>query len=156
MVIYLGMVELGNAIAADRKVTLLSSTVGDIVAQYSEVTQNDMDRIFEAAQEVLRPYEVATDKLLIEVYSITTNETNDQVQSWPGRVTNGGSCGVESESAPAVPADLLVNSASVIVARVCYKYESVLNYLFKTDPQFDEVFYIRPRYVDAVEWKVGA
>ena len=55
-----------------------------------------------------------------------------------------------------MPADLLANSASVIVARVCYKYESLLNYFFKPNPQFDEVFFIRPRYVDAVEWKAGA
>ncbi|MGI9481764.1 MAG: TadE/TadG family type IV pilus assembly protein [Hyphomicrobiales bacterium] len=150
--LYLGMVEMGNAIAADRKVTLLSSTVGDIVAQHDQISKAELDNIFLATKEIMRPFQADNSNLRIEVFSITVDSDDAQISSWPGKVTNGGTCGNANAAAPAVPSEMLAVSPSVIVAKVCYKYSSLLNYFFKTDPSFNEVFFIRPRHVDAIEW----
>ena len=155
VVMYLGMVEIGNGLAASRKVTLLTGTVGDIVSQYDEISKSDLDQIFLASTEILRPFESSTSNLRIEVFSITVDDEAAQIESWPGKVTNGGICGDGDAPAPTVPADILENKGSVIVAKVCYKYPSVLHYFFNTDPSFNEVFFVRPRHVDAISWQSG-
>ena len=47
--LYLGGVEVSQAIAVDRKVTLIARTLGDLVAQATSVTQRDMTNILNAA-----------------------------------------------------------------------------------------------------------
>jgi Flp pilus assembly protein TadG len=155
ILIYFGIVEMGNALAASRKVTLLTGTVADIVAQYDEISKSDLDKLFLATTEILRPFEANSSNLRIEVFSITVDDDDAQVQSWPGKVSNGGTCGDANAPAPTVPADILANKGSVIVAKVCYKYDSILHRFFATDPSFNEVFFVRPRRVDAISWQAG-
>jgi len=155
IVVYLGVVEIGNALAASRKVTLLTGTVADIISQYDEISKSDLDKIFLATTEILRPFSADSSNLRIEVFSITVDDEDAQVESWPGKVSNGGNCGNSNAPAPVVPANLLADKGSIIVAKVCYGYQSVLHHFFSGATSFNEIFYIRPRHVDAVSWQSG-
>ncbi len=142
--IYFGVVEMSNALAASRKVTMLTSTVGDIVAQFEKIGPNAMAGIYDAADEIMRPFSTnGLGQLRINVYSVTTVPANN----WS--YTPSGAC---PEGQPAVPANLLASGGSVIVAQVCYVHNSILNRFFTTDPSFSDTFFLRPRQVDFIEW----
>lgn len=142
--IYFGVVEMSNALAASRKVTMLTSTVGDIVAQFRDIGPNDMAGIYDAADEIMRPFSTnGLGQLRINVYNVTTVPANN----WS--YTPNGAC---PDGQPAVPANLLASGGSVIVSQVCYVHNSILSRFFTTDPTFTDVFFLRPRQVEFISW----
>src|SRR6266478_6116522 len=66
--LYLGGVEVSQAVAVDRKVTLISRSLGDLVAQATTVTNADMTNILAATAAIIVPYVDA--KLKITVSSV--------------------------------------------------------------------------------------
>ena len=143
--IYFGVVEMSQGLAASRKVTMVTSTVGDLVAQFSSVGPTAMSGVYAASAEIMRPYDTGgSGQLKINVYSISTDPADD----WSH--TNGnGSC---SGGTPTVPANLLASGGSVIVSRVCYVHNSVLHRFFTSDPTFTDTFFLRPRQTDLITW----
>ena len=56
LTLYLGGVELSQAIGVDRKVTLTSRTVADLVSQSTSVNNAEMTNILNAAAAVAAPF----------------------------------------------------------------------------------------------------
>ena len=56
LALYLGAVELSQGIAADRKVTLTSRTVADLVSQVTNINNAGMTNSLNAAAAVMAPY----------------------------------------------------------------------------------------------------
>ena len=54
--IYLGGVEVTQAVAVNRKTTIVAHTVADLVAQDTNVTNADMNNILAASAAVASPY----------------------------------------------------------------------------------------------------
>ena len=50
LTLYLGGVEVSQAVSADRKTMLVAHSIGDIISQYSCVTSSDMTNIFSVGQ----------------------------------------------------------------------------------------------------------
>ena len=141
---YFGVVEISHALAANRKVTMTTSTVGDLVAQFSAVGPNTMNGLVTAATEIMRPFNTSgTGQLKVNVYSISNTPAND----WS--YTPNGSC---TSSTPTVPAALLASGGSVIVSRVCYDFDSILHRFFAGSTNFEDTFYLRPRQGNFVTW----
>src|SRR5690242_1850740 len=61
--LYLGGVEVSQAVAVDRKVTLVSRTLGDLVAQATNVTSADMTNILSASAAIVVPFDDAKLKI---------------------------------------------------------------------------------------------
>jgi len=55
--LYLGCVEASTGIAIDRKVTLVARSLGDLVAQASTITNDEMTNILNASAAVVQPYQ---------------------------------------------------------------------------------------------------
>jgi len=64
--LYLGGVEISQAVSADRKSTLVSHTIGDLVAQSSDVTDADKTNILNAASSVVYPFAAAISRSRVE------------------------------------------------------------------------------------------
>src|SRR5882724_10887062 len=56
LTMYFGMVELSSGVAIDRKVTLVSRTLSDLVAQATAVTNTDISNVFNASSAMMTPY----------------------------------------------------------------------------------------------------
>src|SRR4051794_19056973 len=56
LTMYFGMVELSSGVAIDRKVTMVSHTLSDLVAQATAVTNSDISNVFNAASSMMTPY----------------------------------------------------------------------------------------------------
>ena len=77
--LYLGGVEVSQAIAVDRKVTLVARSLGDLVAQSTTVTNSDMTNIL-AAAAVVQPFPDAT--LKVTVSSVTIDAQSVAKIAW--------------------------------------------------------------------------
>ncbi len=142
--IYFGVVEISQGLAASRKVTMLTSSVGDLVAQFDEIGPTTIAGLFDAADEIMRPFATTgTDQLKINIYNVTTIPANNWSYSPNGECVGG---------APPVPAALLASGGSVIVAHVCYIHNSILHRFFTTDPTFSDTLYLRPRQGEFITW----
>ena len=53
---YFGMVELSSGVAIDRKVTMVSHTLSDLVSQATSVNNTDIANVFNAGSSIMTPY----------------------------------------------------------------------------------------------------
>ena len=65
LTLYLGVVEVSQGIAADRKVTMTARTVADLVAQVSSINNTDMTNSLNAATAVMAPFPYAKLKVTV-------------------------------------------------------------------------------------------
>src|SRR5205814_5403756 len=56
LTMFFGTVELASGVAVDRKVTLVSRALSDLVAQATAVNDADLTNVFNAAAAIVTPY----------------------------------------------------------------------------------------------------
>ena len=144
VLIYFAVIELSFMMQVDRKVTTATSTLGDLVARSSVVTNNDMADIFEATRMVFQPNSLANARL--RVSSLSENNGTVSVDwsddlNWTPLVTG---------ATVTVPANLVPTGGSVILAEIEYDYNSTLGYFISATKTLSDQFYLRPRSVNTV------
>ena len=141
---YVGAVELGNALSINRRTSAVTSTAADLVAQVKSLSTSDLQDIGSAATSVMAPY--PTTPLKIVVSSVVADQNNIGQVTW-SFATNGGTpraCG----SPYTVPAGLTQANSSVIVAEVTYAFTPMTNLTVFSAPiayDMNRTFYARPR-----------
>ena len=143
--LYLGSVELSQGIAADRKVTLTTRTVADLVSQASNVTNADMTNSLNASSAVMAPYSVTNLKVVVSCISI--DATGKATVSWSD--TLNGTARTKG-STVTLPAALNVPSTSLILSEVQYAYKPTIGYLISGTLTLKDQIYLRPRLSDTV------
>jgi Flp pilus assembly protein TadG len=136
----LGAIEVNLLLTADRKVTQLTSTIADLVAQDDVITADEMDDIFTAASAILQPYSPAP--LKMRVTSVVMDEDGDATVAWS---QGKGMTALSPGSSISTPDGILQNNTSVIMAQVTYDYDSLIGSFVNTNIQLDDTFYLRPR-----------
>src|SRR4051794_20100772 len=91
--LYIGGVEVSQAIAVDRKVTLVARTLGDLVAQSASVNATDMTNILNAASSVVQPYSSSLIKVTVSRVDVDANKVAKVVWS---KTKNGTARAVDS------------------------------------------------------------
>src|SRR6476661_8642812 len=76
LTMYLGGVEVSQAVSADRKTTLVAHTIGDLVAQASNVTSADVTNVLNAGSAVAYPF--SSSNLSETVTAVCINSTGTQ------------------------------------------------------------------------------
>jgi Flp pilus assembly protein TadG len=134
-VMFIGAVELSQAIIVDRRVTQIASSTADLVAR-SETTiaQSDITDIMKAGSFIMAPYtQTPLQIVLVELQSSPASATTVK-QSWTCTYSGTGgsttcSC---TNSSVTVPANLVTTNDAVIVSRVTYAYKPlVFDYFMK-------------------------
>lgn len=144
LLLYLGGVEISQAVSIDRKLTLLARTVSDLVAQAATVTDDDLELIFDAAEAILAPYPA---NARVVVSSIVTQDGNSTVR-WSS--TRGGTARAAG-STYVLPDGIAQDNSSVIAAEVAYDYQPAIGYVVTGTLTLGETVYMRPRTVVEVE-----
>lgn len=149
LLIYVGTVEIGNALTVYRRTSQVASTAADLTAQVKTVTKSDVGDINAAATSILAPY--STTPLKIVLSSVVADSSNKGKVAWS--CANKGTARAE-DSSYAVPAGLTEPDSSVIVAEVTYAYTPLLGLTDIFDPgtfNITRTFYARPRRSVEVE-----
>jgi len=140
---YFGVAELTQAMIAQRRTSHAASTVGDLVAQSTCVTDANLTDIFTVGQAIVSPFPVAALKL--RVTSISANAAGTTTVDWS---VGSGMSGFGTGSAIAVPAGVISANQSIVRADSSYTYTSPVNYILPSPVTFTNTYYLRPRLSD--------
>ena len=145
ILLYCGLVELCQAIIADRKTNHVASAVGDLVSQADTVSISDLSDIFTIANTIMSPF--PTSSLQIRVTSLTANASGTPVVDWSRGY--GGFSAMTVGQTKTLPMTL-ASGDSMVMAESKYTYTSVLHYVLPSALNYSEVYYLRPRRSDKV------
>jgi Flp pilus assembly protein TadG len=147
--LYLGGVEVSQAISIDRKVTLTARTVADLVARSSSLTQAEMTNILNAATAVSAPYASADIKVKVSQILIKANGTATIHWSAATNNTTKRSAG----ETVTVPEALKVagKDSYLIWGEVEYGYKPAIGYVLTGTLNLTDQIYMRPRLSEKVE-----
>ena len=143
--LYLGGVEVSQGVAVDRKVTLIARTLGDLVAQATNVTNSEMSNILAASAAVVAPFEDS--KLKITVSSVKIDAQSVAKIAWSD--TKGGTARAVG-STITLPAALVTPSSTLIWAEAEYAYTPTIGYIITGTKNLKDQIYMRPRLSDCV------
>lgn len=142
ILLYIGGYQLTDAASAYRKVTATSRTVADLTAQYTTVSDADLDTILNASQKVMAPYAVATASMTIS--QIAIDASGVATVDW-SRGKNVA--GLTPGAAFTVPTSIRVANTYLIIANVDYSYvPNVGSGLIGPIPMRDQII-LSPRAV---------
>jgi Flp pilus assembly protein TadG len=162
-VLFMGAVEMSQAVTVNRRVTQVGSTAGDLVARFnSNIASTDIQNIMTVSGYLLAPYPKTRLKVDVSVISSTSASATDTKQKWvctydTSVSTTSVNCTCPN-TAYALPATGMVTTAdSVVIANVSYGYKpNLFNYFMNssfTGPKAGGVFtmtetvYLKPRAV---------
>jgi len=141
--LYFGVAELTQAMIAQRRNSHAASTIGDLVAQSTCVTDANLTDIFTVADAILSPFPVAT--LKMRVTSISANAAGTTTVDWS---KGSGMTALGAGSAISVPAGVISANQSIVKSETSYTYTSPVNYILPSPITFTNAYYLRPRLSD--------
>jgi Flp pilus assembly protein TadG len=146
VLIYMALVELCEAMLAERKVEHAASAVGDLVAQGTATSQAAIGQYYDAAGLIVGPF--STNPLQMRVSSVKTDASGNATVDWGNATSN--STALCKGTSVTLPKNLIGPNQSVIMSEAIYTYSSPLNYFIKNALTFDQVFYLAPRQSTSV------
>jgi Flp pilus assembly protein TadG len=141
IVLYMGLAELSQGMAAQRRTSHAASAIGDLVTQSDALTTADLTDIMNAAGTLMRPF--ASTGLKLRITSVTADATGNPKADW-----SCGKNGLTSYSAGAavvVPAGLLAAGDNLLIAESQYTYISPVTTLLPRPLTFSEKFFLKAR-----------
>ncbi len=128
-----GMIDLTNIFSANRKATLATNTIGDLVTQANgKITKSELEGIYNAARPIIDP--IPTSKMVIKVAGYR-KVGKSIVKQW-SFVKGEVSC-----AAPEIPDStktLMQDGNDIIVTVGCFNVRTLTGYIFG-----DAVFHLR-------------
>jgi len=156
---FIGAVELSQAITVDRRVTQVASSTADLVAwAEKQISQAEIGDIMKVGGYILEPY--SQGPLQITLRNVTSSPANATTtnQSWSCTYkgldkTQTCDC---SNTIKSIPPNLLTTNDSVVVAEVTYGHKPLIfDYFMKRSAQgatagtgvyaLNETIYLKPR-----------
>lgn len=154
LTLYLGSVDLSQAITADRKLTSVAGTLGDLLAQARDtLTLNSLTDYFAASQAVMLPFDGDQVQLLMVVVEVLPDGTSLVSQS----CAHNGATALQSGTPYPIP-DEMRNAAvggAVIVAEAWYNYSPVVGYVLPWEIELYKQFFYIPRFGNLITISPG-
>ena len=145
MTLYLGGVELSQAITASRKVTLVARTVSDLTSQVSTISNASMTDILKASAAIVSPFSANSVKVTVSCVTIDAN--GKATIAWSDTL-NGTAHAVGTTVT--LPAALDVPSTTLIWSEAEYDYKPTIGYVITGTMALKDQMYMRPRLSDTI------
>jgi Flp pilus assembly protein TadG len=144
LTLYLGGDELGNGLTISRKVTHVSSSLSDLIAQSTTISGDDMTNVMNAAASVITPYSTQNLTIVLSEYYIDANKKVTVKWSAAYQTTPLNTGKVITD----LPSSLLTASSYLVTAKVHYLYTPTVGYIMTGNFDLVDQFYLRPRLND--------
>lgn len=128
---FVGAVELSQAVTVDRRVTQVASSVADLVARKeTSINLSEIGDITKVGGYIMMPYSQAPLKVVIRNVTSSSKDAKQTKQSWQCTFKGVGSnpeptCSCMNEIY-SIPADLVTTTDSVVVAEAEYIYTPLI------------------------------
>jgi len=147
LTMYLGGVEVSQAVSADRKTTLVAHTIGDLTAQMTNVTSSgDIPNTFNAGVAVAYPF--MSSNLAMTVTSVCIDATGTRATVAWSRTQNGTARSGTVTSL--IPAALMVANTSLVWGEAYYNYRPTVGWTITGTLHLKDQFFLRPRLSGSV------
>jgi Flp pilus assembly protein TadG len=140
MIMAFGSVEVADGVTVKRKLTHVTSSVGDLVAQSKVITNTDMANILNVSSAIMKPYPEAT--LKVTVSGVTLDNNANATVTWSDS-KNGVPLPIGSPYP--LPVNLKVANTFLVVAESSYVYTPNVAYLLTGDVPMADQFFLKPR-----------
>lgn len=145
---YFGMAELTEMMMAQRRLSHIASSVGDIVARDTQLTDAKRTDVFQVGSVLMAPFPASALKMCIVSVSSNAAGTIDTVD-WSEASNAPVNCPAK-DAVVDIDASVLPAGGSVIMSKASYDYIPTLKLITKTGFTFRRTFYLRPRLSDKV------
>jgi Flp pilus assembly protein TadG len=153
LVLYLGSIEASSLYTVDRRITTISSTLGDLVSRADgELEQSDLDDYFDAAAGILIPYSTTGLQQVVSLISVAADGRTSVKWS---RTPAGGTARTIGSTYP-LAATAQMNQIArdvgyLVVSETSYAYTPVLGVVIKGPINlYRESFYM-PRFAECIK-----
>ena len=153
---FVGAVEMSQAITVDRRVTQIAGSTADLVARADKtIAQSEISDIMRVGSYILKPYSATPIRIVLRNVTSSPANASQTKQSWTCSYNGTGgtqTCACTNTSFP-LPANMVTTNDSVVVAEVTYDYVPlVFNYVMKNtwggggaSYRLSETIYMKPR-----------
>jgi Flp pilus assembly protein TadG len=148
VMLWIGGVEITQALSVDRRLNNLASATGDLVARSKIVTWADVDNIFDIAPGALFPYSIGG--LQMRVTAVKMDEAGDAEVAW-SRAEGTTAYATSTDVNDLVPESLRVPDTQIIMAEVGYTYTPAVGYVITGDLDLGDRMFFVPRLVANVQ-----
>ena len=148
IMLFVGTLEVSAAVSVNRKVSRISSVVGDLVTQSGELDGTDIANIMDVSSDIMRPYQNAV-KIRITGIEIKGNKAKvvwSCHKDWSA---------VAEKKVYRVPKKIRINNTFLVAARVQSIYKPMVGWarysetagvsFDATSVKMDEEIFLRPR-----------
>jgi Flp pilus assembly protein TadG len=152
--LYFGSMEAAAAFTVDKRINSISSTIGDLVAQWdpgdgdlSTGTNGTLTDYLNAATGILAPYPTTGLQIVVTLVQVKNDGTTKILWS---RANSGGTAKTAGNSYSGLGSTTEMNKVSrggcIVAAEVVYSYLPVLGQVFDTALALNHTNYFLPRY----------
>jgi Flp pilus assembly protein TadG len=145
LTLYLGSIEIGNAMAVQFKTALATRAVTDLASQYTSIDNATMNSILGAAATVVAPYSASS--MVVTISEVTTNSGGQGTITWSDSL-NGTAHTVGASVT--LPAALQIANTSLIWGEVTYPYLPTFGYVLTGTINISQSSYFYPRLSTSV------
>ena len=151
LLLYVGGVELGNALSMNVKVSATAYSVADMITQNTAVSTTQMDGILAAASAIMAPYPIkngSTSLMTITVSEVSTDSSGNATVQW-SRSTNASAARTKGSamtlSSFTAPGGATNANISLILSEVSYDYTPNLGFTIAGTVKLSDSYYLFPR-----------
>jgi len=145
--LFFGGIEVSLLMQADRRVTTVASTIGDLASRETILNNGDVNDIFLASTLLLSPLDPTIAQ--VRLSSLVADENGDVTVDWSdGCNLEGRMPGTSVEN---LPEEIIPANGSIIMAEISYSYESEIAFTIQNSRTLSDRFFLRPRRSVTVE-----
>jgi Flp pilus assembly protein TadG len=152
--LYLGSIEAAALFTVDKRVSSISSTIGDLVAQWdpgdgdlTTGTSGVLPDYLSASTGIIAPYSTTGLKIVVTLVQVKNDGTTKVLWS---KANSAGTTKTTGSSYTGLSSSTEMNTISrggcVIAAEVSYSYLPLLGQIFKTALNLQHTNYFLPRF----------
>lgn len=152
LALFLGSIEISQLIIADRKVSNIAGTIGDLVAQTEDVIKGSvLNDYFTASEHIIAPF--PKNVLTQIVTCVHVDSAGVTTVEW-SRGFNGGTA-YTNGAAFSIPSSIsdVAHDTYLIVAESGYAYSPILGYTLSNTITLGEKFVFYPRFGDVIHYE---
>jgi len=123
-IMFIGTLELGQAIGLDRRVSMVTASTADLIAREEEMDDARLDGIMQIVGHLLSPYDA--NSLQLGVISVKADSANPATTRVEWSYSHNGATVPTQCSTYSMPSGLLAPGASAIIVETRFDYEPLL------------------------------
>lgn len=145
LTLYLGSIEIGEAMSVQFKAATATRAAADLASQYSSINNSTMTGILGAALIVVAPYSTAN--MVVTVSEITTNSSGLGTVTWSDALNGAAHTVGQSVT---LPAAMQIANTTMIWGEVTYPYHPMFGYALTGTINMYQSSYFLPRLSTSV------